>query len=117
MEIELRYLGDRGLFNSYSEEMLQIIKEDFNQDQLHRGSVLPIAIDCFELGVIVGKKNEREKHKTSNDEVLKRQKELLLDIESLRLRNKKLEMVVANIKKECLGTPKKRVVLKLKIKK
>lgn len=104
MEKELEYLGNQSLFNSYAKEIFEIIKGDYNQEQLHRGSSLPIAIDCFSLGVIVGKKLERAKHKISNDEVFKRQTELLLKIETLKLKNNRLEKVLTDIREECLNT-------------
>ena len=66
MEKELKYLGEQTLFHSYSEEIRQIVKNEENQDQLKRGSVFGVALDCFALGIIVGKKLERARRKGKN---------------------------------------------------
>lgn len=100
MEKELKYLKNQSLFWKYSDEIYQIRKDPDNQWDLEKGSTLGTAIDCFSLGIIVGKQIERKKRKINNDEILKRQEELLLEIEGLKLKNERLRKLVVDIKKE-----------------
>ena len=104
MEKELKHIEEQSLCNEYLKEIYQIINDDFNQAQLKKGTSLSISIDCFALGVIVGKRIDRAKRKISNAAVIKRQGELLLEIEVLSLKNMKLEKVLSDIKEVCFET-------------
>lgn len=101
---ELKDLED-ALYWDYMDEVVSIIKRKHNQQQLKKGSSLGIAIDCFALGVIVGKRVERAKcklKKISNAAALEREKELLFEVEALKLRNDKLEKSIAVISKKLM---------------
>lgn len=106
MEKELGCLGYQTGFFRYKDELFQIINEVHNQEQIKKGGILSVAIDCFSFGIIIGKKAVRAKHKISNAEVLKRQEKLLLEIENLKLKNEKLKKTIINISHEAEKTIK-----------
>jgi hypothetical protein len=63
MEKELNHLGDQCLCYDYLKEINHIMKDEYNQDQLKKGGILSVSLDCFALGIIIGKKIERAKRK------------------------------------------------------
>lgn len=98
MENELKGLSNQTLFNDYTKQIFLICKEKRNQQQVKMGSAFASGIDCFGFGVMVGKRIERSKHKISNNKVIERQKELLLEIDNLVMKKNRLEKLVADIK-------------------
>lgn len=63
LEKELAYLGKQNLWWEYLDEIKQIRDEKFTQRELNMGSTLYLSVNCFLLGVIIGKKIERAKKK------------------------------------------------------
>ncbi|MCB2309428.1 hypothetical protein LGL08_23060 [Clostridium estertheticum] len=108
MEKELKYLGNQTLFNNYTDELYQIIKDEYNQTQARKyGSTLPIAIDSFGFGVMIGKKIERKIHKKTkikNDSMNKKYDELLKKEKVLMLKLEKAENLISRIKVMCENT-------------
>ena len=92
---ELQYIKEQNLFWEYTEEIHQVFYSDWNKSQREKGDCYGTSLDCFYLGVIIGKRIERAKckkiNKRFNDKGLEREEELLAEIEKLKLENAKLK--------------------------
>lgn len=71
-----KMLGEQTIFNDYNKELFAIINLPDNKEQRKIGEIFSTVIDCFDYGVIIGKRMER-KREAQKLERLKKENERL----------------------------------------